>query len=561
MRKLLFILALWVSGAFAAEGPDTLDIVRQLASAGAPQLALNRVEQLQPRDAAAPRWAEWEMLRFNLLFQLSRYADVLQRAAALPAGMPAAPLREALSLAARAAIATAQGALAQQYAARVLWQLSPPAGELKELRLLVIESQAADKKGDDAFRSMLRYQQDYKPLDRGTATRFVETLLELGMAKEAVNWLGSLDDANPVKLRLRLGAGLVSADTAVAQARAQLAKGGGIGYWQVLMQAATQQNNRALQIESLENILQLADAKQAQRLAAQAQELWQVYLAVAQEISNQSQLLMGDDVTWMDFAARRLGAQPFVSRALFAHLAQRGQARETRHNAQLQIVFSLQSDKRELMALRLFQHAGLEVDAIDNQVRYLLGAIAEGRNLPAAALHFWEGLNTPPNTGTEEWQLRIATAALRAGMMERAVLALKTVIGAGKMLPAELAQRSVALVQEMFDAGKPDLASDLFEALLPRVGAAQQRSVLFALGRIRESGGQPPVAAEYYLRSALLADARPPDALALQARLLAALNLARAGYKDDARAQFEWLIRNSKDTAQLELARRELKKL
>jgi len=145
--------------------------------------------------------------------------------------------------------------------------------------------------------------------------------------------------------------------------------------------------------------------------------------------------------------------------------------------------------------------------------------------------------------------------------MERAVLALKTVIGAGKMLPAELAQRSVALVQEMFDAGKPDLASDLFEALLPRVGAAQQRSVLFALGRIRESGGQPPVAADYYLRSALLADGRLPDALALQARLLAALNLARAGYKNDARVQFEWLIRNSKDTAQLELARRELKKL
>ncbi len=561
MRKLLFILLLWVSGAFAAEGPDTLDIARRLASAGAPQLALNRVEQSQPRDAAAPRWAEWEMLRFNLLFQLNRYADVLQRAAALPAGMPAAPLREALSLAARAASATAQGALAQQYAARVLWQLGPSAGELKELRLLVIESQAADKKGDDAFRSMLRYQQDYKPLERGTATRFVEALLELGMAKEAVNWLGSLDDANPVKLRLRLGADLVSADTAVAQARAQLAKGNSIGYWQVLTQAAAQQKNRALQIESLENILQLADAKQAQRLAAQAQELWQVYLAVAQEISNQSQLLMGDDVTWMDFAARRLGTQPFVARALFAHLAQRGQARETRHNAQLQIVFSLQSDKRELAALRLFQHAGLEVDAIDNQVRYLLGAIAEVRNLPAAALRFWEGLNTPPNTGAEEWQLRIATAALRAGMMERAATALKSVIDAGKMLPAELAQRSVALVQEMLDAGKPDLANELFEALLPRVGAAQQRSVLFALGRIRESGGQPPVAADYYLRSALLADGRPPDTLALQARLLAALNLARAGYKDDARAQFEWLIRNSKDTAQLELVRRELKKL
>src|SRR5665647_575814 len=108
----------------------------------------------------------------------------------------------------------------------------------------------------------------------------------------------------------------------------------------------------------------------------------------------------------MDFAARRLGTAPFASRALFAHLAQRGQTRETRHNAQLQIVFSLQTAKRELAALRLFEHAGLEADAIDTPARYLLGTIAESQNLPAAALRFWEGLNPPPNSGAEEWQLR-----------------------------------------------------------------------------------------------------------------------------------------------------------
>ena len=181
--------------------------------------------------------------------------------------------------------------------------------------------------------------------------------------------------------------------------------------------------------------------------------------------------------------------------------------------------------------------------------------------MPAVALRFWQGLNTPPDIGAEEWQLRIAAAALRAGMMERAAAALKSVIGAAKALPAELAQRSVALAQEMLDAGKPYLANELFEALLPRVGAAQQRTALFGLGRIHESTGQWPVAADYYLRSALLADGRTPDTLALQARLFAALNLARAGYKDDARAQFEWLIRNSKDAAQIEIARRELKKL
>lgn len=561
MRRMLVVLLLWASAAACAAGPDALALSRMLVGAGALQLALNRVEQAQPRDAAAPRWVEWETLRLNLLNRLGRQSDLLQRVNAMPANLPAAPLRGILTVAVRAAVETGQGALARQYAARVLWQLGPEPGEAKALRLLIIDSHVTDKQGAAAFRSMLRYQQDYQPLDRDTAARFVVALLELGMAKEAVNWLGSIDDAGPLKLLLRLSAGLVSADAAIVQARAQLAKSNSLGYWRVLEQAAVLQKNRALQIESLENLLQLAGAQTTQQQATQVQALWQVYLATAQETGNQNQLLVGDDVTWAGFASRQLAKQPFVSRALFARLALRGQSRDTRYHAQLQMVLSLQSGKRELAALGLFLHAGIEVGVIDNQARYLLGAIAESRNLPVAALHFWLGLDAPPNVGAEEWQLRFAAAALRAGRVDRAVAALKSVIGAKKMLSAELAQRSVAIALEILEAGKTDLASELFEALLPLIDASQQRSALFGLGRIHENTGQAPVAADYYLRSALLADGRPPDALAFQARLAAALNLARAGYKNDARAQFEWLLKNSKDTAQLEIARRELKKL
>ncbi len=47
----------------------------------------------------------------------------------------------------------------------------------------------------------------------------------------------------------------------------------------------------------------------------------------------------------------------------------------------------------------------------------------------------------------------------------------------------------------------------------------------------------------------------------MEARLRAGVNLARAGYNADARSQFQWLLANSKQTAQRDLARRELKKL
>jgi len=70
---------------------------------------------------------------------------------------------------------------------------------------------------------MLRFDQDYRPLGRDVAERFVERLLDLGLEREAVNWLAGLDDAGALKLRLRFRTGLVTPDAAIAQARARLA--------------------------------------------------------------------------------------------------------------------------------------------------------------------------------------------------------------------------------------------------------------------------------------------------------------------------------------------------
>ena len=71
----------------------------------------------------------------------------------------------------------------------------------------------------------------------------------------------------------------------------------------------------------------------------------------------------------------------------------------------------------------------------------------------------------------------------------------------------------------------------------------------------RPGRSQPLLAAEYHLRLALSA----PDAdAAAAARLRAAFNLARGGLRDDARVQFEWLLKNARDPAQIAVARREL---
>ncbi len=564
MRIFLTLICLACAGAASA-----LETARGLAASGAPHLALARVEQLQPGDPGATRWADWESLRLDLLVGLKRNDEALKRAAVLPANLPQTALRQCLLAAARAAVGEGRGETARAYAARLLWQLDATTEEARAARLLVIESHLAERQGDTAFRAMLRFEQDYRPLERSVAERFVGRLLDLGLEKEAVNWLAALDDAGSLKLRLRLRAGLTAPDAAIAQARAQLARigkaGGGADYWQVLADAAEKQGDATLRVEALERLLHAGDESGdnggPMRRQVQAAALWLAYSSAAQAAANQNQLLTGDDNAWLDFAARRLGASPPQSRALFAHLSRNGVARETRMGAQLQLVFSLYQNGLDHAALHLFGDNSAVSGMLDPQARHLLGSMAESRNAPAAAVRFWQGLAAPPDTGAEEWQVRLAVMQWRAGMPAAVLDTMRALSKQAKTLPDPAAQRAVALAREMLDAGKSGPAEELYAALLPSAGRGYARDILVALGGIAESAAQPARAADYFLRAALADESRATDALALQARLAAASNLARAGYREDARAQFQWLLKHSKDPAQIEAARRALSRL
>jgi hypothetical protein len=557
------ILAISISLTARAHGvPDTFDIAQRFADSNAPQLALARVEQMQPAAPGGPRWADWEQLRCTLLSRLSRYQELTGRVAALPSGAPDKVVRTCLVQGARAALASGQGVIARGFLARLIWRKDLGVEEMRHARLLVIETYLAEDQAQDAYALMLRYQQDYKPVDRDTAARFVDALLAAGMEKEAVNWFSQLDDASPLKLLMRLKTNLITPDAAITQARAALAKNNNGAYWIVLQHAAALQKDRMLHAEALENLLQLAGDKPVERLAALAAELWKSYAAAAQDVANQNQLLVGDDAGWADFAARRSAASPLAGRALFAYLAQQSKIRATRQSAQLQLVFSLQNARLALAAIRLFDDpARFPVAQIDPQVRFLLGGMANDHNQTSAAARYWQGLAVPATLEPDEWRIRLAPVLVRAGYAEPGADVLRALIAGKKTLPPDVMQRAVAIVQELQDTGFFKTADELYRALLPLAAARERRDILFALARIAESFNDFQNAADFFLESALLSESRTPDALAANARIAAASNLGRAGLKDDARAQFEWLRKNMRDPEKLDLIRREMLKL
>ena len=562
MRPVVFILLL-LSCAVRAQGvPDAFEITQRFADSGALQLALARVEQLQPASVAAPRWYAWEQLRCTLLGRLSRYQELAKRVAAQPANVDPKLLRVCILQGSRAAVAIGDAVTARVWLSRMIWRQDLAVDDLRQARLVVIESYLAENKPQDAYALMLRYQQDYKPVDRDTAARFVDALLASGMDNEAVNWMAALDDASPVKLLLRLRMNLAAPDAIIAQARAAILKANLAAYWQVIQQAGAAQKNRVVQAEALENLLQLAADDPAERVRAAADELWKTYAAAAEEVANTSGLLVGDDGGWADLAARRGTANPVEGRALFAYLALRSRLNATRQSAQLQLAFSLQNSKLNLVAVRLFDDATkFPVAQLDPQARYLLGAMAVESSQALQAARFWQGLQTPATVDGDEWRVRVAAVLVRAGVADAGVDALRALIAGKKSLAPDVMQRAVAVVQELQDTGFAKSADEMYRTLMPLAGPRERRDILFGLARLAESANDFQRAADFYLESALGTDSKTPDAFAINARIAAASNLARAGLKDDARAQFDWLRRNVREADRLEAIRREASRL
>jgi len=172
---------------------DDYTRVRRLADAGATEAALASVETLQPKAPRAPGWAAWESLRCELLARLGRHVDLLARASTIPVESDAS-LATCLVEGARSAIAQNDPMAARALAARLLWQRNATPAQAQTARVSVIESYIAERRGEDAFRSMLRYQQDYQPLERPIAERFAEALLDLGQDRDALNWLDRSND-------------------------------------------------------------------------------------------------------------------------------------------------------------------------------------------------------------------------------------------------------------------------------------------------------------------------------------------------------------------------------
>jgi len=545
----------------AAPAAEPIEIARRIALGGALDLALERIEQGQPSDPSAASWGDWELMRLELWSRRGRDAEILKRVASYrDRALPERVASGIFGIAARTAQRRGQPVEARWYLARVLLRPELPAADYRDTRLAVIESYLIERNGGDAYQAMLRFQQDFTPLRREEAERFVVGLLGLDRPADAASWLVLLDPASPAAAALRLRAGLIKPEVAIAQARALIAKGAGESALALLAAAGQAQKNRAIEIEVAETRLNAGSTAEQAAQEGRAAILWKLYVEAGQAIANDAQLLSGDDAAWVERARRMFPAQPGLARALLGALATGTRSAEVRGMTHLQILTSLRDAKLQWTALRLFSdRQRFPTTQLDPRVRLQLGQLAAEQKLPADAVRYWQGLPAPAGMSGPEWQVRYLAVLYQAGMTDAGLDVAKSLLGARPPLAPELVRRMIAIASEALDVWHVKAAESLFGMLLPLSVGPDRSVVLLGLARARELTGEFRAAADAYLTVAALSAAPETDREALKARESGAINLAKAGMLDDARATYQWLARNAKDPAIRENAGRALK--
>jgi hypothetical protein len=372
MRWIFLILVPLATGTASATEP--LQFAEQLYQSGAINLALGRVVRYEPRTPDAPAWYDWESLRLTLLSQLHRPADLLARIELVPTNAPRDFLQKAYGHAAWAHLERSEGEAARGYLARLLWGFPLSVADQQWARRLVIRSYLVEHKPEDAYRAMLRYQQDFAPLATEVATEFAKGLLAEGRATDAMTWLAVLDPASPVALELQLKSGLVPPERAIALAQDALKTNpSAMAYASILVDAAEMTRDSRLRVAALELTLNSDD-----RTAGNEMDLWHAYMTLAAEEANRTQLLQGDDPSWLAMAEGLASSEPGVSRAVYAYLAERGITPGTRETALARLFASLVASGRDAVAVRLFAAApwGGEKPSPERMDRVIQRAVA-----------------------------------------------------------------------------------------------------------------------------------------------------------------------------------------
>ncbi|MGD8783679.1 MAG: hypothetical protein PVG75_04545 [Thioalkalispiraceae bacterium] len=562
----------------------SLQAIKQIADTGAVELSVRILEREQAQIKNQPeQWMAWERQRIEFYKSRKEWQKITDRLAVLPDFVGSEFIFWARTERASALIHFGEGEQARHELRNLIWRVNPDqhtAEMITQWRRLIIKSYLTDGRAGDASTASLRLQQDLADSDPDSV--FDDSLVRARIAilnhraSETIEILKPYSD-KPEAAALMLLAqlrGNVRSPQRVMQAALRYLNDKKfdddlkINLWAVVAETAQRRGSRGSKANALEHIL--AD-KQNLTLdesiyQVNSDSLWNAYIDYALSISNNEQLLIGQDKKWLEVAERIKKKKPVGARAMSAFVMLRSQSAESREQASAKFTKLLdqrRSGNKLLMHLFLDSKYFSTTEKIPAPVRHALVDIALRDSDIDRASELMATIKEPPE-GSDQfmWWLRRARILVLGTQTKVGAKALNDLLDRNQQLEKEQIDKLLQVVFDLQTAGEHELAFALFERILTVTDDDKiQRELYYWMADSRKSQERFVDAAELYLTSAMHPDPENMDPWAQTAHYQAAESLARAGLYDDATILFKRLLRVTDDPTRRATLQRELHRL
>lgn len=542
---------------------SSLDWVHSLIELGAVELAYRTVIEERPNYEHTASWNQWELLFFELGWQLGHVADLIARTDSIAASDAYVTHAVAQSYAVRAEIRLGRYNEALKRVRNSILQQPENQEALIELRRLITQIYLEQGSMEDAETAMSLFNRDYRPSDPDWEHRYVRVLFRTEKTEDAIARLAPLQTLEGQLLKLygqytsqSLSASDIVASGLAMQPQFENEPALNAELWALISAAARVYNDFEMQATAVESELSIDYRRGAngERLTvvplATEQQLLDTYRRFAIYLGNDIGLIIGDDESWFQLAQEFEITSPTAARAVHAYLATDSQNEDIRNSSAAAFANALfDAGLHRLLDLLFIRSNLLDLSQVPLELQTRLTNVSLRKQDYETALAIVNAMPRPQEPKQlEKWLLRHARLAVVVSEFDRSELLLNEIIG---NLPPEQDQESIdRIVQVIFDIQEQEqheLAIRTLIRLYDRTAATQsKREILRWISESYSVQGDHARASDHLLRSARLGG-HWDDEWALSARLKAGDELVNAGFVEDARSIYNHLHEDAID--------------